>query len=208
MKPTSPTSSSTSVPTTPASSSLPAPSTLAPMLASSSSGSHTPPPTRAGGVLKRLRQILWEGVGRDAPTAEESSALPLRPEPAASTATAPQPPPHTAAGTSRPAPTTSVAMPTRQATTTAVGPPTLHHEHLLKEALKRMNKHSPLQTRLALVNEVCEYSRSYRYAPRSLLGWTWRMICRFSTDTTYVPCMVLSCRGPFLLHDGAASTTC
>ncbi|ELR17421.1 Rap/ranGAP protein, putative [Acanthamoeba castellanii str. Neff] len=126
------------------------------MLASSSSGSHTPPPTRAGGVLKRLRQILWEGVGRDAPVVEESSAPP-RAEPAASTATTPQPP-HTAAGTSRPAPT-------RQSTNTAavgvVGPPTLHHEHLLKEALKRMSKHSPLQTRLALVNEVCEYSRSY-----------------------------------------------
>jgi hypothetical protein len=126
------------------------------MLASSSSGSHTPPPTRAGGVLKRLRQILWEGVGRDVPPEEAAPRI----EP-------------TSVAAHQQSTNTAVARPpatvhARQ--TTNAAPPSLHHEHLLKEALKRMNKHSPLQTRLALVNEVCEYSRSYRCVHHHVLA--------------------------------------
>jgi hypothetical protein len=119
-------------------------------------------------VLKRLRQILWEGVGRlnDGDTSEESPPA-VRAEQIAVAST----PPATAAA--------GVQKPSRQHTGTthaAQAPPSLHHEHLLMEALKRMSKHSPLQTRLALVNELCEYSRTYWYPP---LGSTAFIECSF-----------------------------
>ncbi len=43
-------------------------------------------------------------------------------------------------------------------------PLSISHEHLLNEALRRMNRTNPMHTRLELVKELCEFATSYRCA--------------------------------------------
>lgn len=109
-------------------------------------------------MLKRLRQLLWEGVSR---LNEDQAAV----SDATDVGVSPKSMKHSVPGSGMPAPTGSAAAGQQQAhrpeQQTA-----LPHERLLQEALKRMSKANPLQTRLALIHELCEYARAYMYTRR------------------------------------------